>query len=78
MNKNRRKSLRRALSYLDSAICIIRDAKDEEQDCLDNLPENLQSSERYEAMENAVDDLDNAVSSLRDASTSIDDAISRG
>jgi len=75
MNKNRRKSLRRALSYLDSAICIIRDAKDEEQDCLDNLPENLQSSERYERMESAIDNLEDAIDKIDEAKDSINEAV---
>ena len=46
MNKRRRSSIKIAASYLDMAIDLIRDAKDEEQDALDNMPENLQGSER--------------------------------
>ena len=51
MNRGRRSSLKEATSLLDRAISLISDARDEEQDCLDNLPENLQNSERYESME---------------------------
>lgn len=64
MNNERRKSLRQAKDLLDKAYNIICDALDEEQDCLDNMPENLQDSERYEMMENAVDELIEASESL--------------
>lgn len=74
MNDNRRKNLKRALSMLESANQIISQAADQEQDSLDNLPESLQSSERYEKMEDAVlllesaiEDIDSASDKLRDA-----------
>ena len=35
--------------------------KDEEQEYLDNIPENMQSSDRYYAAEEAVSNLENAV-----------------
>ena len=38
MNKSRRTSLKQASGLLDRAIDIIRTAKDDEQECLDNLP----------------------------------------
>lgn len=75
MNKARRTKLRTAIDHLNLAHTIISDAKYDEQEGLDNLPENLQNSERYEAMENAVDNLDDAVSSIEDAKRSIDEAI---
>jgi len=38
------------------------------------MPENLQTSERYEAMEDAVDNLEDALSSLREAKDYLDRA----
>lgn len=75
MNKNRRTSLKQASSLLDRAIDIVRDAKDEEQYCLDNLPENLQNSERCENMENAIDSLEDAIDKIGEAKESISEAI---
>ena len=43
----------------------------EEQDYLDNMPENLQFSERYENAESNVDDLDSSLDSIDDAVESI-------
>ncbi len=52
---------------------IIECCKDDEQEALDNLPDNLQSSERAEQMENyvyamesVIDDLDNTIDNLTD------------
>jgi len=66
MNNDRRKSLRTAISYLDMAFSLVDDARSEEQDCLYNMPENLEYSERYEKMENAVDKLDDAAQGIQD------------
>lgn len=76
MNKNRRSIIKRASDYLDRALELIRDAKYEEQDALDNMPENLQNSERYETMESAIDALEDAISSIDEAKDCIDRAVS--
>ena len=75
MNKTRRKSLQTAVLYIDKAIDIINDAKYDEQGCIDNTPENLQNSERYEAMESAVDNLEEAADSLKEALHYIEKAV---
>ncbi len=74
MNDNRRKNLKRALSMLESANQIISQAADQEQDSLDNLPESLQSSERYEKMEDAVSLLESAIEDIDSASDKLRDA----
>lgn len=53
---------------LIKALQIVNAVKDEEQDALDNFPENLQNSERYTAMENAIDDLEEAIDCIEQAS----------
>ena len=68
MNENRRREISRAISHLEMAKNIVSDVLFEEQNALDNMPENLQSSSRYEAMESAVD-------ALSDAESSIDEAV---
>lgn len=49
---------------LEDLIDVLTEALDEEETYRDNMPENLQSGERYEKAENACDSLDSAVSSL--------------
>lgn len=74
MNDSRRKNLKRALSMLESANQIISQTADQEQDSLDNLPESLQSSERYEKMEDAVSLLESAIEDIDSASDKLRDA----
>lgn len=75
MNNQRRIRLRESSSLLSKALRIINAVKDEEQDALDNFPENLQNSERYTAMEDAIDNLDDAIESIEQASESINNII---
>lgn len=72
MNNKQRKRLKEAKTYLDNALNIVSTIKDEEQDKLDNTPENLQNSERYTTMENAIDELEEAIESIEQASENID------
>lgn len=55
---------------------MIEQVRDQESDAMDNIPENLQGSERYEKMENAVDKLDSALEDIEGAQESIDEAVS--
>ena len=50
----------------------LSDIRYDEQDYLDNIPENLQSSERYINAEYAVDNLENAESSLEEIIDALD------
>lgn len=74
MNDKRRKRLSEASALLSRASDIISDVLDEEQDCLDNMPENLQYSDRYESMEAAVDRLNDALSEIDSAENSLSEA----
>lgn len=74
MNRKRRGRLKEAGQLLGRARSIVEEVLDEERDSLDNCPENLQSSERYSIMENAVSELEDAISSLDEASEHLDRA----
>ena len=67
MNKNRRKLLDSAREYLSKAAKIIEIASEQESDCLDNLPESLYGSERYEKMESAIEFLEEALEHAENA-----------
>lgn len=77
MNNKRREILRNAVRFLDSASNLISNALEQEEDCLDNMPENLQMSDRYEAMEAVIDHLEDASSLLDEARDKIGAAIGR-
>lgn len=74
MNNQRRKEIEQVIKDLDKISSQIDGIQDEEQDYLDNIPENLQDSDRYYAAEEVVDNLglakdsiDEAVDYLREA-----------
>lgn len=75
MNEIKRRALQEALSLIGRAIFITENVCDKEQDAMDNCPENLQNTDRFEAMENAVENLNEAVEGLEDAKSRIEVAI---
>ena len=75
MDDKRRGRLRDALRMLSNAASIVETVCDKEQDCVDNYPENLQSTEKFEHMETAVDSLNDALEKIDDAKGHIESAI---
>lgn len=75
MNNKRRDLLKAALQLLDNAYNYVSKALDAEQDCLENMPENLQLSEKCEKMEAAIDSLESAIDSIDNAKESIEAAV---
>ncbi len=74
MNRKKRETLKDAMVLLDRATTIVSRVLDEEQDCLDNMPENLQASEKYERMEAAIDKLEEAIEQIDSAKENIEEA----
>lgn len=66
MNKDRRKRINQAVEMLDQARNILEECMDEEEEYRDNMPENLQGSEKYEVADSNVDCLESAVTGLED------------
>ena len=75
MNKKRRGHLRDALKMLNSVAAIVEIVYNGEEDALDNYPENLQSTERFERMEDSVDNLNDAMEKIDEAKECIQSAI---
>lgn len=75
MNNKRRAALRTALDAISRASIILDRVIDEESDSIDNIPENLQSTDKYDRMSEALDKLYLAADSLESASDGIESAI---
>ena len=71
MNNKRRTKLKKADKLLDEALSLVSLVLQEEEDSLDNIPESLQDTERYEQMETAVDYLGDCVEQIDSARGSI-------
>ena len=75
MNKARRKELSRAVELLEEAQSIIESCRDEEQEYMDNMPENLQESEKYYAAEEAVNNMNEAYDKIDEVINSVESAM---
>lgn len=60
MNKQRRSQLEKFHAQLDEIKAGIEALTEEEQEALDNMPENLQGTEKYETMENCISIMEEA------------------
>jgi hypothetical protein len=67
MNNKKRKELAEAIRLLAMAEEIIDRVRDQEQDSLDNLPENMVGGDRAAGMEDAIDNLSDAIDEIGDA-----------
>ena len=67
MNNIRRKAIGKIQEQLDELRSTLQDVLDEEQECFDNIPENLWGSERYEKADEALENLTCAMESIEEA-----------
>ncbi len=75
MNKVRRKALTAITESLENLKGELEELRDEEQEYLDNMPESLQSSEKYYAAENATTTMDEGINNFCDVVDSINEVI---
>lgn len=75
MNKERRKIVRKALRMLRDAEMEIEYALDEENTCIQNTPEGLETCDRYYDMEAAAGSLENALECIHEAEESLDEVL---
>lgn len=74
MNNQKREKLKLARGFLSKASDIVSSVLDDEQDCLDNMPDNLQYSDRYERMEAAISKLEDGLSNIEAAEECLEEA----
>ena len=67
MNKNRRAAISVIREKLDQYSTELEELMAEEEEYRDNMPENLQGSERYEKADEAASALGDAISSVIEA-----------
>ena len=75
LNDKRRSFLKDAIYHLNKAQTIVEQVNDQEDDVLSNVPDNLQASERYEKIEDAIDKLNDASEKIDEARDCIEEAM---
>lgn len=75
MNKNRRAAIEKISSQIADLKYELEILMEEEEEYRDNIPENLQGSERYELADSACYSLGEAIDSLDSAIDSIEEAV---
>ena len=75
MNKLRRKTLQRIFDQLSDLREEIEAVKEEEDESRENMPENLQGSERYEQSETASSNMDEAIEYISSACDSLESVL---
>lgn len=69
MNKERRQELYDVSAYLDEAIDVLSEIRDEEQESFDNLPDGLQTSRTGDSIQDAIqwmDGIEQSIGDIRD------------
>lgn len=75
MNKERRKSIERIVDKLNEIQEDLTIIRGDEEEAYENLPESIQSSERGDSMQEAIDAMDDADGSLQEAIDYLTDII---
>lgn len=75
MNKIRRKNLQTIIDRLEDIKADLEEITYEEEEYRDNIPENLQGSEKYECADEACDNLNDAADTLNEVIDSITTAM---
>ena len=64
MNKLRKQKIREIRKEIENCKDSLQKILDEEQDCFDNMPENLQGSMRGSDSEDAIDTMESCIEDL--------------
>ncbi len=75
MNRCRKERIKKICEELRRCLGELNDIHDEEEEYHDNIPDNLQGSERAETSEEAIESLDNAADSISEACDYLEEII---
>lgn len=76
MNNVRRKNIEKVIGMISDARSLLEELMQEEEEYRDNMPENLQSSERYEKADEACYAMEEAIGNMEDIESALEEVIS--
>ena len=74
MNNIRRKEINKAIKMIENVKSYIENIHGDEEDYMNNIPENLQGSSRYNNAEEAVSYLEDVIDNLNEAIENLENA----
>ena len=74
MNAERRKRINKVIEEIENLKSELEGIQEEEEDYRDNMPENLQGSERYERADANCENLYEAISNLEESASYLEEA----
>ena len=74
MNKSRRNQLIKLQDTINTVKEALEYLLEEEEEARDNIPESMQSSERYERADAACDAIQSAIDALEEAAENVEEA----
>lgn len=77
MNKERRERLQAIIGQLEDQKAAIEEVRDDEEMAYENIPENLNNSDRATQMYDNMDDLDTAANDLDDIIYNLQEILER-
>ena len=75
MNKQRRQKIADAVELIEKALEMLDDARHEEQEAFDSLPESFQYGERGEQMEEYIGILEEAYDTIEEYKENLDEIV---
>ena len=75
MNNVRRKNIEKVIGMISDARSLLEELMSEEEEYRDNMPENLQGSERYEKADEACYAMEEAIGNMEDIESSLEEVI---
>ena len=77
MNKTRRTNLRKVYDLISEARALLEEIAQEEREALDNTPDSLQTSERYEQADEDCTTLEDHLTDLETIEENLEEIIER-
>ena len=77
MNKDRRKAIAESIERIQSEIENLRALAEEEQEYADNMPENMQGSEKHDMAEELANNMQSYIDEIETAIQSIEEEVNQ-
>lgn len=75
MNKERRRQIGKALGMIGGGVGILQDVALDESMAIENTPESLQDTDRFQDAEAYLDKLNDAIEAIQDATNELEEGV---